>query len=282
MARILVTGASGNLGRRVLEILVERGHTDLVAATRDPAKLADLAAKGVDVRRADFEDAASLDAAFAGADRALLVSTDALDRPGRRREQHLAAVKALAHAGHVVYTSMPNPVGSVVTIAPDHAATEAALEGRPHTILRNNLYMEVLVQALLPALQSGKLAHCRGDGRIAWVSREDCAQAAVGALLDAPKGTFDVSGPEALDTAQVAAIASDVARRPVEDLPLTREDFVSGLVAHGLPEPVAQIYASFDVAAAQGKLDTVTDTVKRFSGKDPLTVRAFLERALRA
>jgi NAD(P)H dehydrogenase (quinone) len=126
---LLVTGASGQLGRRVLELLLERNAGPIIATTRTPASLAGFAARGVDVRRADFEDDASLTAAFAGAKRALLISTDAVDRPGRRLAQHRSAIAAFERAGieHVVYTSLPNPIDTPVTIAPDHAGTEAAL-----------------------------------------------------------------------------------------------------------------------------------------------------------
>ncbi len=108
---LLVTGASGQLGRRVVELLLEAGAGTVVAATRDPAKLADLAARGAVVRRADFDDEASLVEAFQGVDRLLLISTDALDRPGRRLAQHEAAVRAAVSAGvgHIVYTSLTNP-----------------------------------------------------------------------------------------------------------------------------------------------------------------------------
>src|ERR1700728_599886 len=138
---LFVTGAGGHLGRRVVELLIEQRAGKIVAGTRKPEKLADLAARGVAVRHADFEDAKGLEAALAGVDRVLIISTDAIDRPGRRLAQHQAAVAAAARAGvkHVVYTSMPNPETSPVVFAPDHLGTEQALKasGMGWTVLRD-------------------------------------------------------------------------------------------------------------------------------------------------
>src|SRR4051794_23190970 len=158
---LLVTGASGQLGRRVVELLLDAKAGTVIAATRDPAKVADLAARGAVVRKADFEDEASLAEAFAGVDRLLLVSTDAVDRPGRRIAQHEAAVRAAVRAGvkHIVYTSMPNPgVDSPVSIAVDHRKTEEAITATSlgFTILRNNLYTDLLLQSLPRAVATGQ------------------------------------------------------------------------------------------------------------------------------
>ena len=122
----LVTGAAGHLGRATVEHLLGAKAGKVIAASRDPAKLADLAAKGAETRRADFDDPASLDAAFQGVDRLLIISTDDVATPGKRQRQHKAAIDAAAraHIGHVVYTSMPNPEpGSLIPFAPDHYET---------------------------------------------------------------------------------------------------------------------------------------------------------------
>lgn len=160
---LLVTGASGHLGRRVLANLLDTcgiPPSCLIAVTRDPAKVADIAARGVDVRRGDFDDPASLDAAFKGANRLLLISTDAFDRPGARIAQHKAAIAAAKQAGvkHIVYTSMPRPDGSPIPFAPDHLGTEQALaaSGLGWTVLRNAWYFENLALSLPDALATGK------------------------------------------------------------------------------------------------------------------------------
>jgi NAD(P)H dehydrogenase (quinone) len=282
MPTLLVTGASGHLGRRVLELLLAQGTRSIVATTRTPESLADFAAKGVEVRRADFDEEAGLAAAFAGVTRALLVSTDALDRPGRRLAQQRAAVRALEVAGveHVVYTSLVGPVGSSIAIAPDHAGTEAAIiESRMgSTILRNNLYAELLLGSLPPALASGRLVDARGRGKVAWVTREDCARAAAAALLDGTAGRriLDVTGPAALDGDELAAIASEVFGRSIEHLSIPLDALVDGMVAHGMPRPIAEVYATFDVAIAKGELAGPSDGVQRLTGRAPQSIRELL------
>src|SRR5271170_4367258 len=165
---LFVTGASGHLGRRVVELLLETGAANIVAGTRKPEKLADLAARGVVVRPADFEEPKGLRTAFVGVDRVLIISTDAIDRPGRRLAQHQAAVAAAAGAGvkHAVYTSMPNPETSPVVFAPDHLGTEQALKasGMSWTILRDCWYTDYLVPGLAAAVASGKLVSATGQG----------------------------------------------------------------------------------------------------------------------
>jgi NAD(P)H dehydrogenase (quinone) len=279
---LLVTGAAGHLGRRVVELLLERGVGPIIATTRRPEALADLAARGVEVRRADFDDGPGLARAFAGAKRALLVSTDSVDGTSRRLAQQQTAVRAFAAAGvaHVVYTSMVNPVGSPVGVAPDHAGTEAALASSPldFTILRNNIYADMLLVWLPPALASGQLVDARAEGAVAYVTREDCAQVAAAALATATTGrhTLDVTGPGALTGAELATLASELVRRTVTHVSVPVAAVVEGLVQHGLPRPVAEIYASFDVGIARGDFAAVTDTVSRLTGRQPQSVRDFL------
>jgi NAD(P)H dehydrogenase (quinone) len=283
---LLVTGAAGHLGRRVIAHLVESLHVSpghIVAATRSPEKLADLAARGIEVRRLDFDDPGTLGSALVGVDRMLLVSTDALDRPGRRLEQHQAAIEAARRAGvkHVVYTSMPNPESSLVLFAPDHLGTEQALaaSGLGWTILRNNWYMENLFMALPAALASGQWHTAAADGRVGYVAREDCARVAA-AVLAAEAGAgerYDVTGPESFTVEQIAAAVREITGRPLAVVPVNDEQLQQGLLAAGIPPFLAPLLVSFDANIRAGKLDVVSDTVARLTGKAPQTLRAFLE-----
>jgi NAD(P)H dehydrogenase (quinone) len=279
---LFVTGASGHLGRRVVEILLEKGAGQIVAGTRKPEKLADLAERGVVVRHADFEDPKGLEAALAGVDRVLIISTDAVDRPGRRLAQHQAAVAAGVSAGvkHAVYTSMPNPETSPVVFAPDHLGTEQALKasGVAHTILRMCWYTDFLIPTLAPAVASGKLISATGQGGAPYVTREDCAQAAAAALAssDASSKTWNITGPDLMTYAELAKLASELSGRPVIFEGVTPEERVAQLTAAGTPEFIAKLLVSSQVAIAQGKMGTPSTAVKDLTGREPMSIREFL------
>lgn len=282
-ATLLVTGASGHLGRRVVELLLESHQGSLIVTTREPSKLADLAARGVTVRKADFDDAKSLDAAFAGAERLLLISTDSLDVPGRRITQHQNAVDAARRAGvrHVVYTSLTRPEpGSPVTFAQDHWQTEQALakSGLGYTVLRNNLYADLLLHSLPQAIATGQLVAATGTGSTAYVTREDCARIAVAALTSSFDGkrTLEVTGPSAVSHAELARLAGELSGSPVQFVPVDVESLKAGMVSHGLSAPFAEVYASFDVAVAQGRMGEATGSVAELTGKAPTSVASFL------
>src|SRR6202451_1564515 len=257
---LFVTGAAGHLGRRVVELLLERDAGKIVAGTRKPEKLADLAARGVVVRHADFEDQKGLEAALKGADRVLIISTDAIDRPGRRLAQHKAAVAAAVSAGvkHAVYTSMPNPETSPVVFAPDHLGTEQALKasGLSYTILRMCWYADFLIPTLAPAVASGKLIAATGQGGAPYVTREDCAQAAAAALAstDTSNKTFNITGPDPLTYTGRATLASELRGRPVTFVPVEPAERVTQLIAVGTPEFIAKLLVSSQIAIAQGKM----------------------------
>jgi NAD(P)H dehydrogenase (quinone) len=282
---LLVTGAGGQLGRRVLEILLAQGAGPLVAATRAPDKLADLRHRGVEIRRADFEAPGSLSDAFAGVGRALIVSTDALDRPGRRLEQHRNAVLAAEKAGveHVVYTSVTRAgPASVIAVTPDHHGTEQALAASSlgYTILRNNLYAELLLGALPRAVATGQHVTATAEGRTAYLSREDCARAAAAAIASGFHGrrTLEITGPAALTHGEIAQIASDLTGKPIAHVPVPRAALEEGMQKAGLPAALASVFASFDEGAALGELDLVTSAVADLTGRPAEDLRSFLAR----
>jgi NAD(P)H dehydrogenase (quinone) len=282
-SRLLITGAGGKLGGRVAELLLAAGATQLVAGSREPAKLAALAARGAHAARVDFDDAASLDTVFRGIARLLIISTDALMVPGQRLRQHHAAVAAAVRAGvgHIVYTSMPNPEpGSPIPFAPDHYQTEQAIEksGIPYTILRNGWYAENLLGGLPAALASGQWFSAAGEGRVAHVTRADTARVAAAALAAAgsTSARHDVTGPEAYTTAQIAALASEVTGKPLRVVPVSDEQLGAGIAQAGLPPPLVALLVAFDVNTRAGRADIVSDAVQRFTGKAPQTLREFL------
>lgn len=280
---LLVTGASGQLGRRVVELLLAAGERNVVAATRTPEKLAGLASRGVAVRRADFDDPASLDAAFAGVDRLLLISTDEVVEPGRRVAQHRRAIAAAERAGvrHVVYTSLTNPgPESPIGLAVDHRETEAALaaSGLSFTVLRNNIYADLLLHSAPAAAARGQLVNAAGEGAVGYVTREDCARAAARALAGAEAGrvVLDVTGPAVVTQAELAAVLSELAGRPVTHVNVTPEQLQAQMVSHGMPAALAAVYVSFDRAVAAGTLAVASDAVERLTGRRPTSVAAFL------
>jgi NAD(P)H dehydrogenase (quinone) len=284
---ILVSGASGHLGRQVVENLLGRvAPSSIVATTRKPDSLADFAARGVVVRHADFDDDgdAALVAAFAGVERALLISTDSLDKPGHRVAQHRRAVQAFVRSGvkHLAYTSIVNPVGSLITLSKDHAETEQALaeSGLHYTVLRNNMYSDYALDPAKRALASGSVVNARASGKVGFVTRADCAAIAAAVLLEPPAGnqTLDVTGPEALDSADFAALLSKLSGKAIGVQSISVAALVDGMAQHGVPRHLAEIFGSFDAGIAAGELAVVSDSVERFTGKKPESLADFLTR----
>lgn len=281
-SKLLVTGAGGQLGRRVVELLLDAGASDIVATSRDPSKLADLAARGVEVRKADFDDPASLPAAFAGAERLLLISTDSLGAPGQRIVQHRAAVAAAVAAGvkHIAYTSAPSPRPEIGGgVLDDHFWSEQAViaSGLDWTLLRHNLYAEVILMGAGHAVASGQLVTATGGQGRSYVTREDCARVDAAALLTATgRQILDVNGPEAVTQDQVAALLAEVSGRPVSHIGVTADQLRAGLLGAGLPPFMADVLVDFDVMAAQGYHALLAPTVKTLTGREPGSVRDFL------
>lgn len=283
---LLVTGAAGQLGQRVIHHLLETYKVApgrIIAATRSPEKLADLAAKGVVTRKADFDDTAALPAAFAGVDRLLIISTDALAVPGLRLKQQTAAVEAAKKAGvkHILYTSMPAPDGSLVSFAPDHLGTENAIKasGIGYTILRDAWYFDNFLMGLPHSLEAGKWYTATGGGRASNISRDDCALAIAAALASdtTESATYTLTGSTSLTIEDVASVVSKVTGRPLEVVQANDEQFAAGLTGAGLPKFVVDMLVSADANTRAGKFDILTNDFNKLTGKEPQTVRAFFE-----
>lgn len=283
----LVTGASGKLGRGVIDsLLADHGiaASKIIAVTRKPEALADLAAKGVVVRAGDFDDEAGLVKAFSGAKRALIISTDAMDRPGHRLEQHLRAVAAAEKAGvaHVHYTSIADAERSLVSFAPDHLGTEKAIANSKipgWTILRHNWYFDNLFFSLPQSLKSGSWYSAAADGKIAHMSRADYAKADAAALAsnDTGKSIVTLSGTKAYTTDEIAALVRSATKLPLSVIHVPVEGLIQGMVAAGLPEPMAQTFASFDANTAGGYLAGVTGAYQKLTGKPPQPFESWLQ-----
>ena len=281
---ILITGAAGQLGQRVIHHLLETEKVpaaNIIAATRDPAKLAELAAKGVVARRVDFDDAASLEAAFKGVDRLLIISTDALAVPGQRLKQHKAAVDAAVKAGvkHIAYTSMPSPDKSLVTFAPDHLGTENAIKatGIPYTIIRNAWYMDNYLHGMPHNLQSGSWYTGSGEGKVSNISREDCARAIAASLASGTQqsATYTLTGTESLSASQIAAVLAEAVGKPLQVVNVTDEQLGQGMRGAGLPDFVADMLVSADANIRAGNFDLVTADYEKLTGRKPETLKDF-------
>jgi uncharacterized protein YbjT (DUF2867 family) len=260
---IIVTGANGRLGRAIVEDLLERVPAEKVAVSvRDPEQATRLRERGVRVRRGDFTDSASLAHAFEDASQVLIVSADATGEAAVRR--HRTAIEAAKAAGarRILYTSHvgANPSSPFLPM-PDHAATEAALResGVAYTSLRNGFYASTTLMLLRGALQTGELAVPQ-DGPVSWTAHADLAEAAAIGLAD--EGRFDDPTPpltsaEALDLADVAAIAAELTGTPIKRVTVTDEQYQTGLVSHGVPRPQAEMLVGMFAASRQGEFSQV-------------------------
>lgn len=281
---IVVTGASGKLGRLVAEAVLGRTR-DVVLVTRDPSKLGDLAARGAEVRRGDFGDPGTLASAFAGATKVLVISTD---RIGERVPGHKAAIDAAVAAGarSIAYTSGINPSDSnPIVVMSEHRASEEHLRasGAGWTMLRNGIYAELLAASASAALASGRHVSNDGDGRVSYVSRADCAAVAAAVLTgDGHDGKeYDITGPAALSAHDVAALYTELGGKPVAAVLVDDDAYVAGLVEHaGMPEPVARAYATFGIGARDGYSGPVSTTVADLTGRAAVSASEALAGAL--
>jgi NAD(P)H dehydrogenase (quinone) len=279
---VIVTGASGNLGRLVAENLMERLTPEqVVLVTRRPEALSEFQARGASVRYGDFDDPDSLPAAFAGGRRMLLISTDAI---GRRVGQHRAAIDAAADAGigSVVFTSHVNPVAGNPTgpVAREAGETETILHhsGLDWTVLRFGSFAELQVPPATLAVSAGKLVTNFGDGRIVPISRRDCAEAAAVVLTtDGHLGkTYEITGAEPLSAPDLAEVLSDVSGRSVKVVHLGDKMLSWLLTRYGTPKPMARAVTAFGRAVREGYFDVADPAFELLTGRAPVSMRDVL------
>lgn len=285
---IVVTGATGELGRSIVEQLVRRLPAEQVGASaRDPSKAADLSRLGVRVRQGDFAQPESLAHAFEGAKQVLLVSSNAAAYGGNPLLQHRDAIAAARAAGvqRVLYTShmAASPI-SAFAPARDHAATEQMLQdsGLEWTALRNGFYATSGIAMMGDALTSGELT-APADGKVSWTAHADLAEAA--AVILADEGCFDgptppLTGAEALDFADLARVASELLARPLSRRLVSDDQLRAKLAASGAPPGRVEIALGFFLAGRNGELARVDPTLENLLGRRPLTFRDVLARQL--
>lgn len=283
---IVVTAATGQLGRLVIEQLLETvPANEIVAAVRSPEKAADLAALGVHVRHGDYSQPATLDSAFAGADKVLLISSNEI---GQRFPQHRAAIDAAKKAGVklLAYTSVLRADTSALGLADEHVETEAYLRasGLPFTLLRNGWYTENYAASIPGALAHDAFIGSADQGRISSAARVDYAQAAAIVLTskdDQSGRVYELAGDETYTLSEFAAELSKQSGKDVPYLNLSQADFEATLVKAGLPEVYAHLFADSDVAASKGALFDDTRQLSRLIGRPTTPLSVTIAEALK-
>ncbi len=280
---IAITGATGHLGRLVIAALLDQNvpASEIVAIVRDAGKAADLAARGVQVRQADYAQPDTLTAALRGVDKLLFVSSSEV---GSRAAQHRNVVDAARATGVTLlaYTSIPKADTSPMVLAAEHKATEEMIRaaGLPFVFLRNGWYMENYTDNLAPTLQHGALLGSAGEGRFTPATRADYAAAAAAVLTGQghENGVYELGGDESVSLAGLAAEIGTQSGTPVTYRNLPAVEYANVLTGFGLPVGLATVLADADLGIARGDLTTESGDLRRLIGR-PTTTLADAVRA---
>ncbi len=272
MNKILVTGATGQLGHLVIDALLRSlPASRIVAAARDLKKAEDLSALGIDVREADYDIPETLRGLFEGVEKSLLISSSEI---GKRVDQHRAVIEAAKQAGVKLfaYTSVLHAYRSTLGLAEEHRQTEEAIRasGLPSVLLRNGWYTENYTAAIPIALEQGAIQGCAGEGRISSASRRDYADAAAAVLTSGENfggKIYELSGDGSYTLAELAEEISRQSGKRVVYNDLPEADYRSLLVGAGFPEPVAEMLAQSETAASEGALYNTGDDLSRLIGR---------------
>ncbi len=281
---IVVTGATGQLGREIAKELLKRVPAHQVGASvRDPTKAADLSSLGVRVRRGDFDDGKTLEHAFEGATQVLIVSSNARASGGDPLAQHRTAFAAARAAGarRIVYTShMAASPASAFPPARDHAATEDMLRdsGLAWTALRHGFYAQSGIMLMGGALNIGVI-EAPADGKVSWTAHADLA--AADAFILTNEGRYDgptppLTGAEALDMADLATIASELQGRPISRKTLTDDDLRAKMAARGVPDGAVTIALGLYLASRNGEFATIDPVLEQMLGRPAIRMRALM------
>lgn len=281
---IAITGASGQLGRLVIDsLLTSVPAYELVALVRNPASVSDLKDKGINVRQADYTQPDTLITALQGVDKLLLISSSEV---GQRLVQHQNVIEAAKETGVslLAYTSILHADTSPLGLADEHRATEAALadSGIPHVVLRNGWYSENYIASVPAALELGALYGCAGAGKISSASRADYASAAAAVLTqeDQAGNIYELAGDCAYTLAELAAEISVQTGKDIGYVDLPETDFADALLKAGLPAPLASLLANSDTGASQGGLYDDSQTLSKLIGRPTTTIAESVKEAL--
>jgi NAD(P)H dehydrogenase (quinone) len=289
MKKIMVTGATGPLGSAVIESLLEKtSSANIAALVRDPAKAANLAARGVELRTGDYNDYASLVAAFKDIDSLYFVSGN--DIAGRI-PQHENIIRAAVEAGirRVLYTSFQRKdeteTSPIAFVAKSHLHTEQLLKtsGLTYVFLQHGIYTDMIPVFAGPQLLETKtLYQPAGDGKTAFAVRTDLAEAGANVLLDTTgrydNKIFELSGSEAVSYQEVAASISQITGLPITYYSPSLEEFKNTMTGAGLPEEIITIVSGFATAIKTGEFDRTTGQLEQLLGRKPQTPAQFLAK----
>lgn len=285
---IVVTGATGNFGRQVVEQLLKKLPPHRIGvSTRDPGKAEDLKGRGIRVCQGNFEEPASLRQAFDEAEQVLIVSGTAMGAEGVRQHGH--AIQAAKDAGtkRLLYTSHHGKGAASIFIPTkqSHVPTDALLAecGLPYVSLQNGFYAESALYQLRGLRETPRIALPQ-DGPVSWTARADLAEAAAAVLLE-PGLLADGASPaltasEMLDFSDIAQIASEILRKPVEREVMSDEAYTATLVEQGMPEVHTGLLLSLFAAARAGEFEVVGPTLEQLLGRKPTAMRQVLENFL--
>ena len=282
---IAVTGVSGQLGRLIVESLLEKTDaSNIIALVRKPEAVEDLAAKGVAVRKADYDDPAGYVEALKGVDKLMLVSSSAV---GQRVAQHKAVIDAAKANGVALlaYTSILSADVSPMLLAEEHRATEAMLKesGMPHVLLRNGWYSENYTGNLAPALEHGAVIGHSGDAKVAPAERADYAAAAAAVLLsdeDQAGKIYELAGDNGFTLSEYAAAVSELSGKPVAYVDMSEDDYVAALVGAGVPEGFAKVLGNSDDGARNGWLFNDSKSISKLIGRPTTPISESIKKAL--
>lgn len=281
---IVVTGATGQLGRLVIDALLKRVPAEhIVAAVRNVEKAQPLAELGVHVRQANYDDPDSWQAALQGAEKVLLISSSEI---GQRVNQHRAVIEAAKRQGVALlaYTSLLHADSSPLGLAQEHRETEALIHasGVPYVLLRNGWYTENYTQGAPGAVAQGALFGCADEGRIASAGRADYAEAAAIVLASDQhrEPVYELAGDSAYTLGELAAVIARQSGQRVDYVNVSEADYVSALQQAGLPKEFASVLADADRGVAKGALLDEGRQLSQLLGRPTLTLEEAVKQAL--